>query len=394
MRSTALILGGSHWQRDLIKSASAMHLRTLVTDISADAPGRFDADEFIQIDTNDRQGLLRIARDRQIAIVLADQTDRIVPVAAFLNEQLGLNGIRPDTARVFTDKLAMRDALAGSDIKMPRYAEVATIDEALRAAVKWGYPSILKPKTSQSSFGVFKVENERQLRQQFAGSLKESRDGKILLEEFVEGPEVTVEGLSLGGTYHVLATSEKEHYSFNRCVAKRLAYPPRFDQDVLTRIRGSAERVINLLGLKEGLSHGEFRIAGGLPYLIEVAARGGGTGIASVIVPHVSGIDAYQALINRLLGKKVKLRKRLNRAANLEFFDFRPGKVKAIRGLDEVRELDLVRDIGLHFRVDDTIRAATNDKTRSGFFISLGETRDEIDEKSRRVRELVIVDYW
>jgi carbamoyl-phosphate synthase large subunit len=371
-----------------------MHLRTVVTDISADAPGRFDADEFIQIDTNDRQGLLRIARDRQIAIVLADQTDRIVPVAAFLNEQLGLNGIRPDTARVFTDKLAMRNALVGSDVRMPRYAEVATIEEALRAAEEWDYPSILKPKSSQSSFGVFKVENERQLRQRFADSLNESRDGKILLEEFVEGTEVTVEGLSLEGKYHVLAISEKEHYSFNPCVARRLSYPPQFDENTMSCIRDSAERVVSRLGLKDGLSHGEFRISGSVPYLIEVAARGGGNRIGSVIVPHVSGVDAYEALINRLLGERVELSQPLDRAANLEFFDFGPGRVKAIRGLDEVRALELVHDIALHFRVGDTIRAASNDKSRPGYFISLGERRDEIDEKSRRVRELIVIDYY
>jgi phosphoribosylaminoimidazole carboxylase (NCAIR synthetase) len=75
MRATALILGGSHWQRDLIKRAAELGLRTIVADISADAPGRFDADEFIQIDTNDREGLLKISRNKRLSLVLADQTD-------------------------------------------------------------------------------------------------------------------------------------------------------------------------------------------------------------------------------------------------------------------------------------------------------------------------------
>jgi carbamoyl-phosphate synthase large subunit len=276
---------------------------------------------------------------------------------------------------------------------MPRYAEVATVEEALSAAAEWGYPSILKPKASQSSFGVFKVENEQLVRQRFADSLGESRDDRILIEDFVEGIEVTVEGLSLGGNYHVLAISEKEHYSFNPCVASRLAYPPRFAPNIMARIRDAAERVVNKLGLKDGLSHGEFRIRNGTPYLIEVAARGGGNHIASVIVPHISDLDAYEALINTLLGKKVELPRLLDRAANLEFFDFRPGRVKAIRGLEEVHALNLVHDIELHFRVGDTIRPAASDKGRPGYFISLGETREEIDEKSRRVKELIIIDY-
>src|SRR2546425_5581286 len=130
MNGRALIIGGSRWQLDLIKRASELGLFTLVADISAEAPGRHLADQFIQIDTNDRAGLLEIARQNAVNVVLADQSDRIVPVAAFLNEQLGLNGIRPDTARVFTDKYAMREALAGSAVAMPKYTEVSTVEEA------------------------------------------------------------------------------------------------------------------------------------------------------------------------------------------------------------------------------------------------------------------------
>jgi biotin carboxylase len=393
MRGRALILGGSRWQTDLIRRASELGLRTIVTDISEHAPGRMFANEFIQIDTNDRRGLLEIARAKQASIVLADQTDRIVPVAAFLNEQLGLKGIRPDTARVFTDKYEMRNALASSDVKMPHYAEVATVEEALKAVTEWGYPAILKPKNSQSSCGVFRVENEPELRQWFADSLKESHDGRILIEEFVEGTEVTVEGFSLEGKCTVLAISEKEHYSFNPCVARRLAYPPRFEPETLRRIRETNEKAVDTLGLQDGISHAEYRMSNGFPYLIEVAARGGGNRIASVIIPHVSGVDAYEMLINRLMGQEAKMPHRLNRSGNLEFLDFKPGKVKAIRGLDEVRNSDLACDIRLHFQVGDTLCEPADDKSRLGYFISLGETRDEIDEKSARVRELISIEY-
>src|SRR5258706_9738075 len=175
MNGRALIIGGSRWQLDLIKRASALGLFTLVADISAEAPGRNLADEFVQIDTNDGVGLLEIVRQKPINVVLADQSDRIVPVAAFLNEQLGLNGIRPNTARVFTDKYAMREALAGRGVAMPKYAEASTVAEVTVAAREWGYPIILKPKNSQASLGVFKVDGERELRDRFAASMNESR---------------------------------------------------------------------------------------------------------------------------------------------------------------------------------------------------------------------------
>ena len=375
MNAKALIIGGSRWQLDLIKRASELGLGTLVADISAAAPGRLLADEFVQIDTNDCRGLLEIARQKRIDLVLADQSDRIVPVAAFLNEQLSLNGIRPNTARVFTDKHAMRRALSGSGIPMPRYAEVSTVEEATMAASEWVYPLILKPKNSQASLGVFKVDDERELRDHFAASMNESRDGKILVEEFIEGAEVTVEGFSLGGKCYVLAISEKEHYAFNPCVACRLAYPPRFAPEIIARIEETDERVVNTLGLRDGISHAEYRVRDGIPYLVEVAARGGGNRIASVIIKHVSGVDVYEMLIRRLLGLPMGKPPRRNRAAHLLLLPSFSDRVEGIRLVGGRRALRLLSFAQSAFFLNAADKPPpTDDKRRHWFFLLLGET--------------------
>jgi biotin carboxylase len=294
---------------------------------------------------------------------------------------------------VFTDKYEMREALAGTAVAMPKYAEVSTVGEAEAATRQWGYPLVLKPKNSQASLGVFKVADERELRDHFATSMNESRDGKILVEEFIDGTEVTVEGFSVGGKCYVLAISEKAHYDFNPCVARRLAYPPRFNPEIIARIKETAENVVDSLGLQDGISHAEYRVRDGIPHLVEVAARGGGNRIASVIIEHVSGVDVYAMLIRRLLGQPVEMPARSSRAANLEFLHFRSGKVKAISGIAEVRASNLVSHIELDFGTGDTIEPPRDDKGRHGYFISLGETRDEIDEKAARVKEMVRVEY-
>src|SRR5205085_4126467 len=101
----------------------------------------------------------------------------------------------------------------------------------------------------------------------FAASMNESGDAKILVEEFVDGTEVTVEGISIAGECYVLAISEKTHYDDNPCVARRLAYPPRFDREVTTRIAEIAKKVVTSLGLQDGISHGEYRVRDGIPHL-------------------------------------------------------------------------------------------------------------------------------
>ncbi len=388
-----LVLGGGAWQLDLIRRVRSLGHRAIVADISPDAPGRALADEFVEADTNDRPRMLQVARDHGVGLVLGDQADRVVPMQGYLNSALGLPGIDQATAQRFTNKLAMRDALVGRGIPMPRYAEVGTLEEAIYQTSVLGFPAILKPKQSWASMGVKKIDNLAQLRQAWPESLQQSRDGKLLVEEFINGIEITVEGYSLAGRYYPLAISEKEHYPHSPCVARKLAYPPRFTAEALSAIRLNAAWVVEGLGLVEGISHAEYRLRDGVPYLMEVAARGGGNRIASLIVPHVSGVDCYELLVRRLTGEALAMPARSHRAAILQFFTFRPGTVRQIHGLEQVRRQRLAEQIVLQFQPGDRLDYPTDDRRRVGFFITLGETRDEVEAQAARIESLVRVEY-
>jgi carbamoyl-phosphate synthase large subunit len=394
LRPGVLVLGGGRWQLGVIRAASRAGFRTVVADIQADPPGRALADEFVQVDTSDCERLLALAKRTKVAATIAEQTDRTVPVAAYLNEALSLPGIRPDVALRFTNKYAMRNALRSVAVDMPKYAEVRSIREAAGHAAEWGFPVAVKPKRAQSSLGVFKVERESDLPAAFARSMAYSSDERILIEEFIEGTEITVEGLSADGRCTILAISEKEPYAHNACVARRLVYPPAFPDELMERIREVSATVVEALGLRNGISHAEYRIRDGRPYLIEVAARGGGSGIASMIVSHVSGVDMYDLLLRHLLrGEPIVIPSVRKRSAVLEFFDFAPGKVKAIRGLDELRDNGVVHEIDLGFAEGDTIRRAEDDRSRTGYFIARGETRHDVDNASRLVHETLTLEY-
>lgn len=388
----ALCLGGSAWQMDLIRRAGELGVETLVADINPECPGRTVSHAFVQADTNDRQALLNLARQHRVELVLAEQTDRVVPMAAYLNEALGLPGLRPNVAARFTDKWVMRQALQGK-VPMPAFQQVSTPDEALAFADLQGYPVVLKPKRAQSSMGVFKVDDARALKKCFQDSLAHSQDERILVERFIEGPEITVEGFCLEGRFHVLAVSEKEHYGFNACVARRLSYPPRYSEARMARIQETATTVVETLGLVDGISHAEYRLQGDVPYLVEAAARGGGNRIASRIVPHVSGVDVYELLIRRLRGESIAMPRLQHRAASLEFLDFAPGTVKAIDGLEQARRERLAVEIQLAFGEGDTIEQPSDDRRRLGYAIVLGENRDDVDARCARIKELIRLEY-
>ncbi|HVZ71803.1 MAG TPA: ATP-grasp domain-containing protein [Polyangia bacterium] len=393
MTDTFLVLGGGRWQLRIIEAARALGVRTVVADISGDAPGRQIADEFVRIDTNDREGLLTIARRVNARLVLAEQTDRLVPIAGFINEALGLPGITRAVAERFTNKLVMRRALEGKGVPMPRFRPVSSANEASEAAQTFGLPVIVKPLQAQSSMGVTLVERLDDVAEAFLGARAIGSQEQVLIEEFVNGTEVTVEGISLDGNCTILAMSEKAHYAHRPCVARLLAYPPRFAPEILHRLRDTAKLVVESLGLETGVSHAEYRVRDGVPHLVEVAARGGGNGIASIIVPHISGLDTYDLVIRRLRGERVALPAVQARAAILEFFNFAPGVVAAVEGVDACLAEGIGHRIEVPYQPGDIIRAATDDRNRPGYFIALGADRDDVDRRAEAIKRRVRVRY-
>jgi carbamoyl-phosphate synthase large subunit len=287
----------------------------------------------------------------------------------------------------------MRQMLVGK-VPMPAFEVVDDLQQALHFGELLGFPVVIKPKSAQSSYGVFKVDSPQELADRFDDSLAFSMDGNVLIEEFINGIEVTVEGLSIDGRFHVLAISEKEHYSFNPCVAKRLSYPPAsFDAITLARIKDTAATVVQTLGLITGLSHAEYRVKGGVPYLVEVAARGGGTEIAAKILPHVCQFSPYELLLRRLAGESLSVPCPAGKAAVLMFLEFDPGVVAKIHGLDKLRAQKVAVEISLAFREGSEIMRPKDDTQRLGYALVFGEDRIDVDARCRRILEAIKVEY-
>ena len=212
----------------------------------------------------------------------------------------------------------------------------------------------------------------------------------MLVEEFVAGPEVTVESFSSGGRCRVLGISEKGHYDHLPCVARRLAWPPRMSERTLDAIRGSAVRAVEELGLAFGIGHAEFRLRDGVPHLIEVAARGGGSGIACTVVPHISGFDVTAALVREALGCPIPPSTPVARSAVLGFFDFGRGRVRTVVGRD--RAARVAHRFELDISPGDSIGDPTSDTDRTGRYVILGVDRDDVDAKLETLHEALTVD--
>lgn len=193
----------------------------------------------------------------------------------------------------------------------------------------------------------------------------------------------------------VTAISRKKHYSYNASIAQELLfshYDGEYDYDELRTIN---TQMVCKMGLPYGMTHAEYKFMNGQFYLIEIAARGGGTKISSDIVPIMSGINSNEIFINQLLGKEkqVKLSDEREKCAILGFFDLEPGKVAGVEGLNEARNYMGVKDIMLPLQAGDIIERAKDDRSRAGHYILWADNYGKLRELEEKVKSTIHIIY-
>ena len=392
MSNTLHILGAGQWQVPTIKLAKALGFKVFVTDIYPERPGYAFADDYECIDIADQQQTLQAAMRHRIDGIVCDTTDVGVPTMAYIANRLGLPGIGQETALNFTNKYRMRCLTREAGLPTPPFFSVRTLSEALRAINDIGLPAVIKPVDSQSSRGVHIIHSRDQIASFAEDALRCSYSREAIVEGFLDGCEVTVESFCCDGQVYVAGISDKDHFGHRPEVANRLTYPAALREEVLERIQRTNEKVVRTLGLNTGIAHGEYMVVGEEVFLVEIAARGAGSRVYSHIVPYLAGAPVPEAYLQFVITGRMSIRPDgKSRAANLGFFHFPSGIVEEIVGLEEARRTAGVQEIMLEFSVGDRLNPPEDDRSRPGFVIVFGGSRDEVLRSTNRVYDLVRV---
>jgi len=389
MKKTIMFIGAGKYQLSGIEKAKDLGLKVVAIDRDPNASGFEVADVPVVLDVKDIEGSIRVAKENNIDGVLTIASDIAVPTVAAVANKLGLPGISPEVAKIATNKALMREKFIEYGVPSPRFRKVKTLDEAKEAAEEIGFPVVIKPVDNAGSRGVSKVDKMDELVGAFNYAQKHSRIGEVIMEEFIEGIECTIEGMTYNNKTEILAISEKKKPEGYYRVATDLTYPPSFLKEVMENIKKIVKLAIEAIGVDIGPTHSEVIVTPQWkPVLLEVAARGGGFGIFSDVIALVSGVDAITENIKISIGKKPDIMPKYEKGVVLRFFAPPQGRLKKIIGFEQAK---LIKDtkVGLFKKVGDIIPPLATDGDRTGYILAWGETRDEAIKRANMVEEKV-----
>ena len=344
----------------------------------------------------------RFAATRPIdAVVGVD--DLTTVVAASIAARLGLKANPVAAAAAARDKREMRRRLHAAGVPQPRFTSLALTEDPARAAATAGYPCVLKPLALSASRGVIRANDPDGFVAAFrriAAILRRddvrvsgAAADALLVEEFVPGLEVALEGLLMAGGLQTLALFDKPDPLDGPFFEETLyVTPSRLPQDVQERIAHVTLRACAALGLTEGPVHAELRINERGPWVIEVAARSIG-GLCSRTLRFGTGMTLEELILRHALGWKIESLDRERRAAGVMMLPIpRAGRLRAVHGKDAAEAVPGVEEVAITAHVGQELVPLPEGWQYLGFVFARAETPAVVERALRAAHACLAFD--
>ncbi|HEX7084049.1 MAG TPA: hypothetical protein VF186_08040 [Gaiellaceae bacterium] len=371
-----LVLGAGPAQLGLLEAARRRGLWVAAVDRDPGAPGFPLADRRCILSTEDEPSIERLAGALRVDGVVAPGTDWPVAVAARIAERLGLpHPIAPATAVLATNKLRQRERLAEAGVPQPRSWVVGGAEDPPDPSL----PCVVKAPDRQGQKGLTLVETLDEYGPAIETARSAARTGAVLVEELVDGPEVTVVGFSAGGTFVPLVVTDRvvaEPPAFG--VALAHVWPGAAAEEAAA-VAGAA---VAALGIESGPSYTQLRLAPEGPQVIEVAARLGG-GHDAELVEAVTGVPLNDLAIDAALGEPLAPPRPEPRVggAVTRFLVPPPG---VLEGVDVPEDLEGIVRVRIYREPGYVLTPLRRGADRAGAVLAVGDSREQALERAER----------
>ena len=326
-----------------------------------------------------------IHRRQPIDVVLTF-SEYYIPTVAEVAARFAFRYLDPAVARRCRNKHQTRRALAAAGLPTPVSHAVSSFAEALAVSRQMTYPCIVKPPEESSSAGVRQVGDAAALLAHFEvlhGWRENARgqrmDGVVLVESLLDGPEVSVETVTLAaGETRIVGITQKHLSPPPLFVELGHDFPAELAPRQTAEIERATRAALDAVGYDFGPAHTELRLTHRGPVVVEINPRLAG-GMIPELVLHATGIDLLEALLDQLAGKAIDLEPKRRDFAAIRFLTApRAGLWTAVHGIDEARGLPSVQEVSLNKKLGMPVRPAEEATGRLGQVITAGGDRRQV----------------
>ena len=322
------------------------------------------------------------------AIVAVD--DQGVIAAALASDRLNLPYNSPQSVATTRNKADMRRRLTDHDVPQPAYTILQGTTDPYKAAGRLGYPVIVKPISLSASQGVIKIDDRSELEptiarvQEILRARGRPKHEAILLEQFVAGTEVAVEGLMRKGKLEVLAIFDKPDPLDGPFFEETLYVTPSRHTDAVQAVIASVTaQGADALGLTEGAVHAELRTTGNQTWLLEIAGRSIG-GLCARSLRFGLGMSLEQLIIRHALNLPIHDLKRTDAASGVMMLPIpRAGRLADVTGIKRAQAIDGITGVEITISPGQIITPLPDGNRYLGFMFARGQQPSEVEAALR-----------
>ncbi|MEY8381169.1 ATP-grasp domain-containing protein [Ileibacterium valens] len=376
-----MILGASILQLPAIEKAKELGLDTVVIDMNPNAIG-FSVPGIKKevISTTDVASIVHAAKEYKIDGIVTIATDMPIRAVAAVVKELNLVGVDEETALKATNKGEMRASLLANNVPIPKFVCVSSLEDYLKAVESFKVPFIVKPTESSGSRGIFEVDdihNVDLIHEAYKYCKKFSDSNEIIIEEYMSGPEVSVETIAIDGVCHVIQITDKLTTGAPHFVEMGHSQPSRLNKDITDQIIEVTKRANSAIGIKNGASHTEIIVTTDGPKIVEIGARLGGDNINTHLVPLSTGINIVECCIKIAIGEKPDISPKWNKGSAIRYFEQHKGIVESIDGIEKAQNMDGIKQISIVHGLGEDLNEIMSSGDRMGFVIAQDETPEK-----------------
>lgn len=373
------VIGASYLQEPLVRKAKEMGLYTICFAWAEGATCKDICDKFYDISIVEKEKILEICQKEAIDGITTIASDVAAPTVAYIANKMGLVGNDYDAAVRANNKYLMRNAFIKANVPCPKYLMFSENDvlssEKIDILRDIQLPLIVKPSDRSGSLGVTKVETPSDFFSAIKKAISVSFKKQAMVEEFIEGREISVEFISYNGVHYPLQITDKVTTEAPHFVELEHHQPSALPAEMYAKIYDITKNALNALGLTNGASHSEYKITKeGRIAIMEIGGRMGGDFIGSDLVRLSTGYDFVRGVIEVALGTFEEPKPTEHKYSGVYFLCKENEVVLPI-----IKNSENIPEIVRAEITDDVLRNIECSADRSGYFIYQSEKRFLID---------------